>query len=142
MGLFGSRPLVPYETRLPDDQEVAYERWKATLPPDLQNEGDYDLRGAFQIQASTGVGGHMTDRFKKPNHMTFSDESQYSTPTMPGGHWADAGGGRYGFWASPTNAQQHSLGDLTRYFQQNEPGNTFIAPSFNNWSLKSAPRRR
>lgn len=34
-----------------------------------------------------GVGGHYTDKFKLPNHPTFSDESIYSNSNTPGGHW-------------------------------------------------------
>ena len=34
-----------------------------------------------------GAGGHYTDKFKLPNHPTFSDESIYSNSNTPGGHW-------------------------------------------------------
>lgn len=135
MGLFGS-----YTTQLNDAQEAAYQQWKARLPPNLQNEADYDLRGAFQANSQQAANGHLPDTYKKPNHMTFSDESQYSTPQMPGGHWSDAGNDKWAFWASPTNIQQHPINEIARYFREAEPDSTFIAPS--NWSLRNAPRKR
>ena len=71
---------------------MAYQRWRATLPKNLQYEGDYDLRGFYQKNPAFSVdqpGQHMTDEFKLPNHPTFSDESKYYSPSTArlGGHW-------------------------------------------------------
>lgn len=35
---------------------------------------------------------HFTDRYKLPNHPTFSNESIYSTPSTPGGSWSELDG--------------------------------------------------
>lgn len=35
---------------------------------------------------------HFTDKYKLPNHPTFSDESIYSTPPTLGGHWSELNG--------------------------------------------------
>ncbi len=127
MGLLGQ--LANYQTQLNGPEELAYQLWKATLPPNLQNESDYDLRGAYKANAQSAKNGHLPDTFKKPNHMTFSTESQYSTPQQQGGTWADAGDNRWAFWASPQNVSQHSIPEMSAYFQQYEPDSTVIFPS-------------
>ena len=112
-----------WTTKLSPEQEKAYQEWRASLPPHLQNEDDYDLRGAFIEGAGTDERAHMTDKFKKPNHITFSDGSQYSTPTAQGGQWVDAGNGSWNFWASPENLKRYSMTALAKYFQTYEPNN-------------------
>lgn len=75
-----------YDTPLDMQQMVQYLRdWgrKAQL-----DEKDYDLRGAWLGGFKPGS-GHGTDQFKKPNHPTFSEESQYSSALHPGGRWTD-----------------------------------------------------
>jgi hypothetical protein len=70
---------------------MAYQKWKANLPRELQYEGDYDLRGFYKQNPdfSASPGQHMTDEFKLPNHPTFSDESRFYSPNTAqmGGHW-------------------------------------------------------
>ena len=117
-----------YDTELEPDAETAFERFRAALPEQLRSDFDYDLRGAWWTGEQADEGGHMTDRFKKPNHPTFSDQSQYSSPAAPGGHWSDAGGGKSVFWASPHNLQQSGMAGLQHYFNQAEPGNAVVAP--------------
>lgn len=73
-------------------EEMAYQKWKATLPKGLQYEGDYDLRGFYKQNPDFSVDNptqHMTDEFKLPNHPTFSDESKFYGPNTAqmGGHW-------------------------------------------------------
>jgi hypothetical protein len=67
-----------YETSLTPSQEREFQAWKQKYAPRDSGE-DYDLRGAF----ASGVrpdpaSGHWPDTFKKPNHPTFSVESQYA----------------------------------------------------------------
>jgi ribosomal protein S17E len=69
----------PYDTKLNSQQELAFRAWKQKYYPNDSGE-DYDLRGAFLVNAVPGPDGHGTDRFKKPNHPTFSAESQYASP--------------------------------------------------------------
>jgi hypothetical protein len=78
-----------YETRLGPADEMAYRAWKKLHAPNDSGE-DYDLRGAYRSGEVQDADGHMTDRFKKPNHPTFSDESQYATGEQRerAGHWA------------------------------------------------------
>lgn len=119
---------MAYDTPLNPEQEAQYQAWRASLPDNLRNEADYDLRGAWLSNAQAAANGHLPDTWKKPNHVTFSEGSQYSTPQMPGGRWDQVGSGNWIFWASPENLKHHRLNDLARYFQQYEHGNTFVAP--------------
>lgn len=79
-------------TVLSPDEEKQYAAWRATLPKELQYEGDYDLKGFFKKNPTfhADPGQHMTDEFKLPNHPTFSNESKYYDPSTArmGGHWA------------------------------------------------------
>lgn len=81
----------PYETELSPEQEGQYQQWKSKLPTALQYEGDYDLRGAYLDNLTPQPGGdgkpHLGDKFKKPNHRSFSRESQYATDQAPS--WND-----------------------------------------------------
>lgn len=75
-----------YQTTLTDGAEKAFgdnrQRYYGN-----DSGSDYDLRGAFAAGETRGTNGHMTDRFKKPNHETFSDESQYDKGDGKAGHW-------------------------------------------------------
>jgi hypothetical protein len=65
-----------YNTKL--DDEDKFQEWKAKHAP--QDSGyDYDLRGAYKAGVEPDPeSGHWPDTFKKPNHPTFSDQSQYA----------------------------------------------------------------
>ena len=85
---------------------------------------DYDLRGAFKAGV-TKEGGHLPDTFKKPNHPTFSDESQYHGDAFPGGKWGKDGE-RWNYTPSATNLHYHGANALQQYFQSVEPDSTLI----------------
>lgn len=76
-----------YNTPLTPQQEQQYQQWVQTLPINLRSDYDYDLRGAWLNGDLPDQNYHMTDKWKKPWHPTFSNESIYSTPQMTGGHW-------------------------------------------------------
>jgi len=116
---------VSYDTPLTPEEEAIFRQWAGKRIGDL---ADYDLRGAWKTDARAAQNGHLPDTFKKPNHPTFSDESQYSTPDNPGGRWDDAGNGKWLFWASQANMRGRTIGDLANYFKQVEPGNEVIFP--------------
>lgn len=140
MGMFPRQnPFAPaprYETQLAPHEEQAFQAWRATLPTDLQNMGDYDLRGAWKANAQEASNGHLPDTYKKPNHMTFSDESQYASPQRPGGSWAQSQDGSWVFLASPTNLRGRDPSDLLNYFQAFEPGNSVVLPRRNMFGRK------
>ena len=78
-----------YNTKLSPSDESKFQDWKAKNAP-ADTGTDYDLRGAYKGGAEQAENGHWPDTYKKPNHPTFSDESQYAnTPVTKGmaGHW-------------------------------------------------------
>lgn len=95
---------------------------------DLQ---DYDLRGAFRETSGSDARGHGTDRFKKPNHPTFSTESIYhESPKAGGGQWV---GGRWGgdtFTLSKQMRDRYGkgIGRLKDYMTRVEPKVALLPP--------------
>lgn len=128
-----------YNTPLGAEQKLAYALWAASLPQQLQSTADYDLQGAWKGNARAAANGHLPDTYKKPNHPTFSAESDYSGPYAQGGAWvaptdprqAEAGRG-YTFFASPDNLRFRSPEELQAYFRAAEPGNQVVLPQ-NGW---------
>lgn len=125
--LSGKAP-TGFETPIPDARHADYQKWISQLPANLRSTTDYDLQGAFLAGAKPAA-GHLTDKFKKPNHMTFSVESQYSGRNgQVGGRWVQATDGTYTFYASPTNLKYHSAQELQDYFRQYEKKNRLVLP--------------
>jgi spore germination cell wall hydrolase CwlJ-like protein len=72
------REATSYDTKLTTDQEAQFQTWKSQYAPN-DSGFDYDLRGAFKAGVTPDPkNGHWPDTFKKPNHETFSVESQYA----------------------------------------------------------------
>jgi hypothetical protein len=84
---------TPIGTKLSSEQEIEYQKWKNKLPKNLQYEGDYDLRGLWKENpnAQPSANLHFTDKYKLPNHKTFSDESIYFNPSTKkyAGKWVE-----------------------------------------------------
>lgn len=95
----------------------------------LVEEPDYDYAGAERAGLKPDPNGHMPDTYKLPNHMTFSDDSVYSTPEHEGGKWRQSPTGQWGFWASPENIRQHPISQMQAYFAQVEPDSFAVYPS-------------
>jgi len=80
-------------TKLSPEKERLYQQWRAKLPKPLQYEGDYDLRGLWNenpnVKPSPNL--HFTDKYKLPNHPTFSNESKYFNEANKhmGGQWQE-----------------------------------------------------
>lgn len=73
-----------YNTSLSPLDEIKFQDWflrknKIQSVAPLESGRDYDFRGAYNAGLSPGIEGHWLDKFKKPNHPTFSIESQYAT---------------------------------------------------------------
>ena len=98
--------------------------------PDTPAAPDYDMAGyvAKYGQPDQSNGQHLTDEFKLPNHMTFSTDSIYSTPEKQGGSWTQEGG-KWHFYASPFNLQQHSPKEMQDYFKRVEPDSVLHLPT-------------
>ncbi len=78
--------MKKFETTLTPAEEKEFRSWKSRYAPKDSGE-DYDLRGAFKAGlVPDPETGHWPDTFKKPNHPTFSVESQYApqAPEMAG----------------------------------------------------------
>lgn len=122
-----------YNTKLSAGDEAKFQGW-AKANPRLGNTYDYDARGFWKSGAKTGANDHGTDQFKKPNHITFSDQSMYhGVDGHEGGHWDGSDDEGYTFTPGKTNLENHDISDLTRYWGQNE------APHGNTLNLPSAP---
>ena len=82
-----------YNTKLTPEQEMYFRQWvssqSTTQSRDvMQDNFTYDLRGFWNAGETVDDTGHGTDRYKKPNHPTFSNESIYADQKNPGGVWA------------------------------------------------------
>jgi N12 class adenine-specific DNA methylase len=116
-----------YNTPIPRARQAEYNAWKKQYAPN-DTGGDYDFQGAFLAGQTPAGNGRFPDQFQKPNHPTFSDESQYSGQNgQVGGHWVEQGGQTF-FFASPTNLENHSAQELKEYFHEREPGATLVLP--------------
>ena len=110
-----------YNTVLAPNEEAKFLEW-AKANNRLKDSYDYDMRGAWKSGAAQAKNGHYPDTYKKPNHPTFSEESQYADPTkLPGGRWETDPVGRMTFVPSATNLTNLSPNELRAYFQQVEP---------------------
>ncbi len=116
-----------YNTPLGLADALAYREWlagqSAAAGRDLSRDvADYDLAGAFKAGLAPGANGHWVDTFKKPNHPTFSDQSQYhGQDGHQGGTWTQLGG-QWVFTPTPTNlANMGGPQGLQRYFDQGDP---------------------
>lgn len=123
---------MPNDTRLSPQDERKFQEW-AGRAGRLRDLMDYDMRGAWQSNAGQAGNGHYPDTYKKPNHPTFSRESQYSTPDQTGGEWIQTPNG-WVFAASPLNMNNMGAKRLSDYFQQNEPNATPLLPI--DWSMR------
>jgi len=102
-----------YNTPLTDDEQAHYDIWypiavdsKLINPMD---HGVYDISGFWKSGEwkSKDSRGHGTDTFKKPNHITFSNESKWSSQQggspFEGGTWDREGSfipGRHNFYSN------------------------------------------
>ena len=121
-----------YITTLSPDQEAKYNAWRKKLPGELSNDSDYDLRGLFKNNPNQAPSSnlHFPDTYKRPNHITFSDQSIYHNPKggVVGGHWGVENGKDF-FQASPLNVKNAGGEEgLKRYFQKYEPTITLKLP--------------
>jgi hypothetical protein len=117
-----------YNTAVPD--EAAFQQWKAANAPD-DSGIDYDLRGAYLANMQRAENGHMGDQFKKPNHPTFSDQSQYAVGDQRA---------RMGYWVGDTFVPPVARAKGGRVGYE-EGGDVDDAPRFDPTRLAAAPAR-
>lgn len=136
-----------------DYTPVNYKEWlndqSKKLGRDVfQDTKDYDLESYYKDHKGEDMNaGHMTDKYKLPNHITFSSESKYhgtpEEPDMPtskdkeaapakmheGGNWDKLEDGSWTFSPGRSNLEQHSTQELIDYFKKYEKGNHLLLPN-------------
>lgn len=132
-----------YNTPLSPVQEQAFQAWAKKNQREFDTE-DYDLRGAYlEMQSgdmSEAANGHLGDKYKKPNHPTFSDESVYNgVDGYFGGRWSEQDG-KTSFQTGETQKNLWKPQDLQRYFQEREPDVQLVVPQ--PQSLSTGPLRQ
>mgnify|MGYP000039047187 FL=1 len=127
----GERPLTlpddmsgQYNTQLTPDEESAYQAWAKGQGRE-KDVFNYDLRGAWkELQSGTmseDERGHLGDKYKKPNHPTFSTESIYNGKDgYQGGIWNR--NGNADVYTPQHNLTPEQAKRLKLYFAQNEEG--------------------
>ena len=95
-----------FNTELTPIEKIHYKLWLEAGFGNPRDIGTYDIQGYWksgQWKNNTDPDNHGTDKFKKPNHPTFSAESKYSKQKggseYIGGVWREDGG----FMAGPHN---------------------------------------
>lgn len=122
-----------FNTKLSPVAEQKFQRWlrETGREADLR---DYDLRGAWLTQSKQADNGHFTDKYKKPNHPTFSDESIYSGKDgYAGGHWSEKDG-KWSYAPSETNLKFRTHEELDDYFVRDEPDSSIA------WDALTKPK--
>ncbi len=119
-----------YNTQLNPLQENQFRNWSTgqsrIVGRDLNKDHyDYDMRGWWKENKGIPIGeGHLTDKFKKPNHPTFSNQSQYhGIDNHEGGEWLQMPDGSFSFTPGSSNMKMYRNDQLQDYFNRVEPGN-------------------
>lgn len=113
-----------YNTVLSEPMEDSFQAW-AKQYDKLEDLRDYDLRGWYKEQVENGqsvsleAGAHLSDKYKKPNHPTLSDQSKYNgMDGVQGGVWSEDGKS----YTVKRNVSRTEAEELKRYFRKYEPG--------------------
>lgn len=85
-----------FNTELTPEEEAEFQSWAKENNRE-RDSYDYDIRGAWKELKSGSMSederGHLGDKYKKPNHPTFSDQSVYNGKDgVAGGAWSEVDG--------------------------------------------------
>lgn len=114
-----------YNTQLSPEDEAKFQAW-AKANGKEGDTYDYDLRGFWKEGAKFADNGHGADKWKKPNHPTFSDQSIYDgVDGYKGGRWGKKNGkDTY----TPSSKNMWDLMELVDYFKKVEPDVQLVLP--------------
>lgn len=111
-----------------------YTKWKESISRyrDIDHGDTYDYEGYYNDDPEEAwrmlhpleqnEEAHFTDKFKKPSHPTFSDESIYSTPETPGGHWHENYGGSGKWVYEPSEYTRQNKEKTIEYLRNSGEG--------------------
>lgn len=112
-----------YNTELRPQELARFNNWAGQQSRNpLNDRYDYDIQGWWKNNPGVNLdAGHLTDAFKKPNHPTFSDQSQYhGVDSHQGGQWLKQGDA----WIFvPGSTNMYKQDELQNYFNKVEKGN-------------------
>jgi len=134
-----------YNTALSPKEEKKFTKWAKATQREFDTE-DYDLRGAWkELNSGTmseAENGHLGDKYKKPNHPTFSDESKYhGVDGYYGGSWKEGEENTVSFTAGETQRKLWDPKDLERYFQEREPDVQLVVPQPQSLANSFQPKK-
>ena len=115
-----------YNTVLSAEEEKTFKLWLSDLSKKdgkdrARDLADYDMRGFFKSGETQAGDGHFTDKYKKPSHPTFSDESIYhKVDGYLGGKWDVTDEGRDRFTPGPANLKHYTPSELKQYWKDIE----------------------
>ena len=129
--------LENFNTPLSLKDELNFSEWLADMSKvkgrDMTSDiANYDLRGFYKDTNGEMLSSdqHFTDKYKKPNHPSFSDESMYSGGIFKGGKWR---GDDESGWTFVPSAEMlkttHNPQTMQQYFAQFEPGVGLVMPT-------------
>ena len=116
------------ETKVPEKFDSFEDLLKYLRETGRESTEDYDLEKAYrdfevfndwlEEERKTPGKGHWKDKYKKPNHITYSNESILGdNPKENGGIWAKDGNGEDIFIVSPYLQKLHTLWEYLKYFE-------------------------
>ncbi len=112
----------------------SFDEFYKKVPADKNDTSGYDLRGYYNNDPQGAMSfltpkTHALDTYKKPSHITFSNESKYSDPNNPGGNWGYENEQDV-FNAAPQNVTNAGGAQrLQEYFNEKEKGVKLVQPS-------------
>jgi len=115
-----------YNTQLTPEEEPKYAEWLINEfgydPKNLEKAVyDYDMRGAFKANLQMDSNKHLADTYKKPNHPTFSTQSQYSgADGYIGGNWEKIDEKRWKYTPSDAVLNLHGIENMKKYWDRVE----------------------
>jgi len=106
----------------------SFEDWYKTVPEEKNDTAMYSLKEAYANEPyslmqkfASNPKQHLYDTYKKPNHWTFSNQSNFSTPQTPGGRWSLNKDSIDMFTPSAQNYNSHGIQAFNNYMKTREP---------------------